>query len=465
MLSTIIQKELKDIITSPKFVLTFAVCSILILLTFYVGAQNYKVNQSRYEAAVQENLRGMEGVEDWRMIDHSIYLPPEPVASLVYGLSYDIGRNIEVKGRGELLAKSSRYEEDPIYAVFRFLDLDFLFQIILSLIAILFAYNAVNGEKEGGTLRLIFSNSVPRDKFILGKLLGYFSAIIIPLILSFLIGILVWLILGIPMSEGDWAKLSLIILSGFLYFGVFIALAILISTITKRSAHSFLILLVVWIFAVLIIPRASVLIAGDAVEVPSLDEIMSKKAQYSKQLSETVMRRMSEFKPENQENMMQEFNEHMEKVNGEREEKMNAFAEKLNSERENKQRDQQNLALNIARLSPSTSFSLAASNLAGTSLKMQRNFLDQADEYQNVYANFQKEKTGGTTGGGFTFVIRKDGAEKSEIDPTELPNFEYQPISFASVFQSSLIDLGILILYNIIFFAASFVFFLRYDLR
>ena len=174
---------------------------------------------------------------------------------------------------------------------------------------------------------------------------------------------------------------------------------------------------------------------------------------------------MSEFKPKDQQNMMKEFNEFMEKINQEREDKMNVFAEKLNRERENKQREQQNLSLNLARVSPSTSFSLAAANLAGTSLNMQRNFLDQADAYQDVFANFQKEKTGGTTGGGFTFVIRKQGDEKSEIDPDELPQFNYQPMKLSTVFQNSLPDIGLLILYNIIFFAASFVSFLRYDLR
>ena len=343
--------------------------------------------------------------------------------------------------------------------------MDFLFQIILSLIAILFAYNAINGEKEQGTLRLIFSNSIPREKFILGKLLGYFSAIFFPLVISFLLGMLILLIADIPMSANDWIKLLLIICTGFLYFGVFIALSTFVSTITKHSSHSFLLLLVVWIFAVLIIPRASVLIAGNAVNVPSLDEIMFKKAQHGKQLSKELMKKLGEFKPANQENVMKEFNEFMEKVNQDRDDKMNIYAEKLNSERENKQREQQNLSLNLARVSPSTSFSLAATNLAGTSLDMQRNYLDQANTYQDVFANFQREKTGATTGGGFMFFIRTQGEEVPKIDPAELPQFNYKPLSLASVFQSALPDIGILILYNIIFFAASFVSFLRYDLR
>ena len=120
----------------------------------------------------------MEGLTDWtRVNSHRIFLPPQPLEVLVSGVSNDIGRTIEMSGRGELSANNSRFNDDPIFAVFRFLDLDFIFQIVLSLFAILFAFDAINGEKERGTLRLAFANAVPRDKYVLGKLTGSFLAL------------------------------------------------------------------------------------------------------------------------------------------------------------------------------------------------------------------------------------------------------------------------------------------------
>ena len=44
MLTLIIEKEIRDIIGSTKFAVTFAVCSLLILLAFYVGAMSYQTN-------------------------------------------------------------------------------------------------------------------------------------------------------------------------------------------------------------------------------------------------------------------------------------------------------------------------------------------------------------------------------------------------------------------------------------
>ena len=183
MFKLLLDKELKEIVGTTKFAVTFGVCAVLILLAFYVGARNYEVSRQEYEGAVVENLRQMEGLTDWGEIDHRIFLPPQPLAALVSGISNDIGRTVDMKSSGELRAEDSRFNEDPIFAIFRFLDLEFIFTIVLSLFAILFGYDAINGEKERGTLALSFANSVPRDQYVLGKLVGSFLALVVPLMI------------------------------------------------------------------------------------------------------------------------------------------------------------------------------------------------------------------------------------------------------------------------------------------
>ena len=76
--------------------------------------------------------------------------------------------------RGPPHAEGSRHASEPLLATFRLLDLEFVFSVVLSLFAVVFAYDAVSGEKESGTLRLVFSNPVPRHLFILGKMAGAF---------------------------------------------------------------------------------------------------------------------------------------------------------------------------------------------------------------------------------------------------------------------------------------------------
>jgi len=114
MLKLLIEKELKEIIGSPKFILMFAISSLMIILTFYVGGMTYKQNLLQYESALSENLRSMDGIKDWRMVEHNIFLKPTPLSSLVSGISNDIGRNIDMYGRGEIRPHDSKYNENPI---------------------------------------------------------------------------------------------------------------------------------------------------------------------------------------------------------------------------------------------------------------------------------------------------------------------------------------------------------------
>lgn len=471
MLKTIIEKEIREITGSPKFAIAFAVCAALILLSFYAGAKNHQLSLARYEAAKAENLRKMKGMTDWFMLrDHRIFLPPNPVTNLVTGISNDIGRTIEVEGRGELKARGSRFNEEPIFAIFRFLDLEFLFVVILSLFAILLGYDAISGEKEHGTLRLAFANSVPRDKYILGKMAGIFIALSLPLLLAMAIGCLLLPIMGINLSGADWTRLVLIILAGLLYFGAFLALSVFVSALTQRTSSSFMILLVVWIMAVLIVPRASVLLAARTVDVPSVDKISAEKAIYSSQLWREDRKKISEFHPDQSDDpqeMVNQFNRFMGDMADKRDAKMSEYTARLNEERDNKLRQQEKLAFTMARFSPVASLSLATSHLAGTSLDLKDHFKDEAQNYQKVYADFMQEKTGMNTGGRVMMfkVESTDGEEPKSIDPTELPEFNYMETSLAASVGFALKDLGILAVFNMIFFMGAFLAFRKYDLR
>ncbi len=471
MFRLIVEKELRETLGTTKFAVTFAVCAVLILLAFYVGARNYQVGRAEYEAARAENLKQMEGLTDWGRVDHRIFMPPQPLAALVSGVANDIGRTTEVETRGELRSENSRFNEDPMFAVFRFLDLEFLFGVVLSLFAILFAYDAINGEKERGTLRLSFANSIPRDRYILGKLVGAFLALAIPLLIPILIGCVLLPILGVPMDNGAWLRLGLVVLAGYLYLGVFLALSVFISAMTERSATSFLMLLVVWIVAVLIVPRASVLVAGRAVDVPSIDRINFDKSKFETQLWQEDRDKMMDWQEENSREgesgreFFERFQQYTQELGEERNQRISEYTARLNEERRNRESVQQRVALGIARISPTAVFTLATTNLAGTSLSLKHQYQAESATYQKIYSDFIKEKTGRTNSG---MVIRLGGEEEEEldpIDPYELPDFSFAGPQTADVTAAALPDLGLLVLFNVVFFAGAFVSFLKYDVR
>ncbi len=483
MLKVIIEKEIRDLISSTKFIITFGACALLIMIAFYVGTTRFNLNQAYYEASRAENIRSMEGMTDWNELESNrIFLAPKPLASLVSGVSNDIGRTAVIEGRGNIPIEDSRYNEDPIFAIFRFLDLEFIFKVLLSLFAILLGYDAISGEKERGTLRLAFANALPRQTYILGKLIGTFAALSISVLVAIAAGTLMMPMMGISLSANEWIRLSLIILAGLLYAGVFLTLSVFVSSLTNRSANSFLVLLVIWVFCIHIVPRVSVLMAARSVDVLSVDEIAFQQSGLRAQLLDEFSEGMENFKftgaNDDVDALTNQLNAHMDSLSNTRDSKMQSFSSRLFEERGNGQKTQESLAFALARISPATSLSLATSYLAGTSVGLKNRFYDEAKSYQEQYGSFLKEKTGLNAGGGLrirtssacTAAEDKENEEAKKekpkgIDTKELPEFKYTDVTPAESVQAAVADMGLLLFFNFIFFAGAFVAFGRYDVR
>jgi len=262
----------------------------------------------------------------------------------------------------------------------------------------------------------------------------------------------------------------MVILTGTLYFAVFLTLSVFISTLTHRSSTSFLTLVVAWVFAVLIIPRTSVLAAGRMVDVPSVDEVDFEKGQYSAQLFDERMNAMQEWTQANYQSDHRLMMEGMQAFRAEQQaqvdNKMGIFVEQLNQERNNKADLRTGVALSLARISPTASFSLAASDLAFTSMELRASFVEASAAYQQEFANFMRSKNvdyGGDVFVGHGAPVRVE--EPEPIDTRELPLFAYAPPPASEAIIKSLPNLGLLLMFNVFFFAGAFFRFNRYDVR
>jgi ABC-2 type transport system permease protein len=467
MLRLLIRKEIAEIIRSPKFWLTYGVMAALILLAFFMGAANFRVAIGEYEAAQAEARRSVEGSTSWQEVRTSVFLKPEPLHALVSGVSNDIGRSSQIGQYGLFgEARNSRFNADTIYAVFRLLDLRFVFGIALSLFAIVFGFDAVNGERERGTLALAMANAVPRDQILLGKGLGMTLALGLPLLIPILVGSLLLPLLGVPMEGGDWVRLALVVCAGFLYLGVFVTLSILVSSLTSSSSTSFLVLLVVWILAVLVVPRLAVMSAGKLVDVPSIDQTDHMKFDQSRQLMREQTEAMQAFWEEHrnsdwsQEERQAAFHEFWLDRQSTYNEKMDEFASRVDEDRRNRERVRQQLSLNLSRVSPTSVFGLAAVELAGTSLDLQHRYQDDVVAYRRQFLQFMTAR-----------LREQDPAtlwamdQEQEIDAADIPGFTMRDPATADLVGSALPDFAILFILNVVLFAGSVVAFRGYDVR
>jgi ABC-type transport system involved in multi-copper enzyme maturation permease subunit len=497
MLGTIINKELKSIVSTPKFAVTFAACSILILLSVWVGIQDYRAGQERVAGSFRIHEQVMKQIT-WESIHTRAFRQPDPMQIFVSGVNNDIGRLSDIQASSQVKLKNSVYTDDPIFAVFRFVDFAFIVQMVLSLFAILFTYDSINGEREAGTLLLSFSNPIPRAKFILGKLVGSWLGLVVPLLIPVLLAVLLVLVRGIPMTPLHWQKFAGFLGVSLLYFTFFIALGLLTSALTRHSATSFLISLVVWVLFVFIIPRTSVMSAGQLVNVNSVADMESRQSAFAReqrrQMDEKFEKLVKETfskigssgkKPEEMQAAYQKANEELfqksTELNSQYQKDVADYLYKLNEERRNQQARQERFAFMLSRVSPASSFRLAAMNLAETDIGQKKRSEDAMIDFRNTIIKLGEEKTnarGGRLGSGrsqlsLDQVKNSDGTitagikwtETPALDYSEVPVFELKPRGFGDVMSDSLRDAGLLAVYSIIAFAVAFVAFLRYDVR
>jgi ABC-2 type transport system permease protein len=157
---------------------------------------------------------------------------------------------------------------DPLPSFVAFLG------FLLPLVAIALGFDAVNGEYNKRTLSRILAQPIYRDALLMGKFLGGFLVLLICLVTLWLLmtglGIL---LLGLPPSGEEILRGLAYLLCSLAYAGVWLALALLFSTVFQSPATSALAALAVWLLFTVFWSMLTPLIAGAVAPVDPLEPV------------------------------------------------------------------------------------------------------------------------------------------------------------------------------------------------
>ncbi|HLF14181.1 MAG TPA: ABC transporter permease subunit [Bacteroidota bacterium] len=487
MFATIVLKELKSILVSPKFPVTFAASSVLVLLSVFMGIREYRASLDQYQAAgalVQQEMRESRG---WMALSNRVYREPDPMQIFASGVHNDVGRLSGISTWEPVKLSASAYSDDPIFALFRFIDFTFIVQVVLTLFAILFTYDSINGERESGTLQLMLSNAVPRAKVITAKFAGAWLGLVVPISVPVLLGISLLLVYKVPMTLEHWVRLGFLIGASVLLFTFFIAFGILVSSVTRRSNISFLVCLVSWVALALIVPRAGMMMAGQVVKVPTDAEIDSQRDSFSKDrwnahfkgLEEKWRKRNEPLRalPEKEreakrEEMEWTWAEEDKKDRDSMQAAIDGNGRMLREELRNRKGERERLAFALSRFSPVASFQLAAMSLAGTDISLKPRYEDALEAYRTTFNKYkdEKQRESGSSGGIRIQIdtdrgIKIDVGREIALDLTGMPEFTANRPSLSESVSATVVDFGLMGLFSILSFAGAFAMFLRYDPR
>jgi ABC-type transport system involved in multi-copper enzyme maturation permease subunit len=408
---------------------------------------------------------------------------------------------------------------NPYMSVFSSLDVVLIIQVVLSLLALLLAYDSISGERERGTLAVMLSNPVPRHHILLGKLLGGTMSIALPLTVATLAGLLVVLTTGSVNMDGQtWARIGLVFLCSLLYLSAIFMLGILVSVRTRRSATSLVILLFIWVVLVMLLPNVGPYVATHLRKVEDKAIVDANCGALGGEFFYRCMdygnRLMKEGKypPELWRFMKGHvhnlYHPYPDRAYYAPRENMIWFMEglryclplhleyadriwELYRSYEEQLRGQVALSDNISRTSPAWTYYNAASILAGTDSSMYMHFMDQARRYRNELISYSRSQKGFSSMSFFTRMEMDDTltfAELAEIESTQgreavekimepfveefwtnylqgIPVFRYQPKPLSESIGRALPDMLILALLNIVPFLAAYASFMRQEVR
>jgi len=468
MISLIIKKEILQSILTPRFLFLTLLCLVLIPVSLFFNYRAYQTDLAGYRDTVRLHQERLDG-EYRRNYEEKLKGFREPSVLMVFarGLQDHFPRSITATPSGPELGKAGTGQE-AIEAIIKTVDFHFIVKFIFSLLALLFSFHLISGEKENGTLGLNLANALPRHQLLIGKVLGNILVLTIPFLLSLLLGLLIMSFIGPELVTGNnLARIVLILLGSMLYITTFFMLGLLVTTRTRSSMSALVILLFLWILIIFVVPGVSHILSKIIHPVKSEQVLNLEKDLLHRQIASEKAAALSDLIAVYDANRTQEawaaYLTAREPIARSFEDQERTQLAQLDKAYWLEKQRQQSVTVFISRISPAPVFSYLTTNFTQTGLAYQ-------NAYQTEAINFNIAMNNEIFNKMWRDEVVTETSRRSIGGYYQSPPLDVTPFSFPSpTIEESLtdvwIDILLLTFYGLVLFAASFVAFLRYDVR
>ena len=480
MIWHIVTRELLDHLTSLRFALTTLILVALMITNAIVHLQTHpervrkyseKVNASQTELKSRTRLYELLQKGPGKLYKRpsslafianggDALLPDESVGGgfwRLYGLTYIWSMGVPRLNMGAI---------SNLRPTATAIDWVFIITYLLSFIPLLFTFDALSGERERGTLRLCLANSISRPALLVGKFLGTFITVLIAFYFAVLFNLAIissesWT----QLSGADWGRVGLIVLIASCYAGIFVAVGLIVSAMTRESRLSLVVLLLIWVTVVVFMPSTLGTLSTKwmppvqthhqfrMARGTAFDQIKSDFLNKRETLRER--RQSAETSPEESAAVdTSELEIQREFVSKDMETR-----ERLSRQHLAAQSAQVLHARQITRCSPAAIVQYALESMAGTGFNRHLQFLDRCHLHIRQFRDFIVEMDRADPESLHIIGIPKGMSEKPVL-PEAIPTFEDE-LTFQDTLNPAIVDMLLLILLLSVFLSVAFLVFLR----
>ena len=468
MIRHCVRKEILENLVSLRFVLSLLLIILLFTISAFVFASQYRQELHDYRNGTNKNVSAFRectgSLSDLAFHEQTIWRKPQTLAFCADGFEESLPNvfkmNVFEITRPEVKSRTS-------FLLPHFVDIDWVFivSVILSFAALLLTYDGFCGEREAGTLRLILAGSIPRHKILLGKYVGAMLTLGIPLLIGLFLNLIILTSSSVVVIGSDeWPRVLAVILLSILYLSIFALLGMFVSSRMAYSANSMVILLLLWVGSVILIPGLGKIFSATSGEMPSETELARRIREAENQIHENREKYGADA------SIVDEWGRYV---------NPRATARLFNTITQSRNRifeDYMNLMIaqvhagrRFVRISPTGTYQSASETIAGTGVSRFWRLYRQLRVYQETLREWvlsidQKDPDShhalfDRQGDGRPYISQKS------IDFNIVPKFQEPNPTFSASLRLAIWDIGALLLWNLGFFAATWVSFMRYDVR
>lgn len=298
MIWLIAKKDFLLNLLSVRFLIGFALCVVIIPFTVIISVDDYLNKMKVYETEYKAAENDLKSQRVWSFVRPTVVEKPAPLSIFSNGIKDNIGNKVKISFDTYPLFPTGHTStrDNPLLNAFFSIDFSRVIAILISLLALVFAYDTFTKEKEEGTMKLSFTGQVSRISFFFGKLCGLLLTLLPILFFCYLLACIIVLVNAeISFSGSDWIGIMLLFLASIVYMLVFILIGMFISSLVKSSSSAIIISLLSWVFFLFLIPSISIYLVQTLAKTQLYDNVKSAIDEYDREFENEIGAKHAEF--------------------------------------------------------------------------------------------------------------------------------------------------------------------------
>lgn len=383
---------LKQYLKQGRLVVVYALVLILAAINAFIYSGRHSQDLAAYQRLEREYSESFEQASQspdamagtW----FNIPLPPRDLKFMVDSKIETVPTTVRLSPE-RISLPTSTDGTGQNFLGFDAVDLTFIVEMILTFIALVLTYDAICGEKQQGTLKLLLASQVPRWQIFISKLLAAVITLAIPLLFGLIVNLATIQALGTIQNVAEHCiTYGFFFLFAILLLLLFAAVGVTFSSLTRSPITSLVLLVLVWVLIVLILPGSAKLTGKALIPVRSPEEYERLYEDINDRYFVEAFEAGAMTRPPA-----------MAKPDDFKGEKVyNRFSERQLLEYENLAREQlkglyaqaETIGL-MSKISPSNIFRQAIARLADNDLKTLQGFFEQGDRYNSALFRAMRE--------------------------------------------------------------------------